>query len=552
MGSDCGDDSTAFGLVLLGMGLAVLASVGSTFGLILQKLAQLQNDALPPEEQYTKTGSLICSPTWIFGLVLLVAVPFPLDLVAFSLAPQSLVVPLTGVTLILNQVIAPFILKEKVTCIDWMATAVITVGIVFTTAFGSHCSYEYTVDQMIDFFDPLAFQIAESFFLVSMIFCWWWVTWGAKSCCSEAKVDQHRSLAYGYMSGAVGGQQQIFLKATGELLETSVNGKGEWDRWESWALTLTCVALAVGQIQLLNKGLGLWTAVKYLPVYNVCLILCSTTYGSIFYQEYKGLDTLGYIMFPIGVTIVVAGSLVLTLKNEPGTTQDPTVAPCNPTKGKTDETPCSGIITEPPDSPKDFKGRTDDTGEERPKSPIKDANPVQLAYPVVFQNGYNSPLCSPKDLKPRWKSAIHVTAEQSIATLPEMGTASIGTPVKILDKIVTRAVLPPIQTSTRSASGSEAAALRPGLAARPVLAPITRPHAAPERTPTPGSEHRKRSKHKVKEGSPRKVKGERRMSKGSPKPSPKSSPRKGKGSSPTSSPRTSPSKSGKGADNKGE
>ena len=43
------------------------------------------------------------------------------------------------------------------------------------------------------------------------------------------------------------------------------------------------------------------------------------------WQEYKGLDTLGYIMFPIGVTIVVVGSMVLTLKNEPGTEQDPTV-----------------------------------------------------------------------------------------------------------------------------------------------------------------------------------------------------------------------------------
>merc|ERR1711865_769144 len=116
--------------------------------------------------------------------------------------------------------------------------------------------------------------------------------------------------------------------------------------------------------------------------------------------------------------IVVAGSLVLTLKNESGTTQDPTVAPGSPQ--------CSGITTEPPDSPRDFKGRTDDTGEERPKSPIKGANPVQLAYPVVFQNGYASPICSPKDLKPRWKSAIHVTAEQSIAALQEMGTASIG------------------------------------------------------------------------------------------------------------------------------
>ena len=35
---------------------------------------------------------------------------------------------------------------------------VIAVGIVFTTAFGSHCSYEYTVDQMLGFFEQLTFQ----------------------------------------------------------------------------------------------------------------------------------------------------------------------------------------------------------------------------------------------------------------------------------------------------------------------------------------------------------------------------------------------------------
>jgi len=323
----CGEDSTGVHLVMIGMALAVLASVGSTFGLILQKLAQVQNDALPPDKQYTKTGAIICSPTWMLGFVLLIAVPFPLDLVAFSLAPQSLVVPLTGVTLILNQVIAPFMLKEKVSMLDWIATGVIAVGIIFTTAFGSHCSYEYTVDHMLGFFEQLAFQVAEVLFVISMVFCWWWVTWGVPRWYADEKADQMRAVAYGYMAGAVGGQQQIFLKATGELLETSINGAGEWDRWESWMLAVACFGFAVAQIQLLNKGLALWTAVKYLPIYNVCLILCSTTYGSIFYQEYKGLETIGYVMFPIGVTVVVAGSMVLTLKNEQRTEQDPTVLP---------------------------------------------------------------------------------------------------------------------------------------------------------------------------------------------------------------------------------
>ena len=44
---------------------------------------------------------------------------------------------------------------------------VIAVGIIFTTAFGSHCSYEYTVDHMLGFFEQLAFQAILSLSLTN-------------------------------------------------------------------------------------------------------------------------------------------------------------------------------------------------------------------------------------------------------------------------------------------------------------------------------------------------------------------------------------------------
>jgi len=499
MGGDCGDESTGIGLVMIGMALAVLASVGSTFGLILQKLAQVQNDALPLEKQYTKTGSLICSPTWILGLVLLVAVPFPLDLVAFSLAPQSLVVPLTGVTLILNQVVAPFLLNEKVTCIDWAATGVITVGIVFTTAFGSHCSYEYTVDQMMGFFENILFQVAQAIFVLSMVFCWWWVNWGAESCCREDAVPRAQAMAYGYMSGAVGGQQQIFLKATGELFETSVGGEGEWDRWQSWMFAILCVLFAGAQIQLLNKGLGLWTAVKYLPLYNVCLILCSTTYGAIFYQEYKQLDTLGFIMFPLGVTIVISGAMVLTLKGETGK-EGPTVAPDTPTE-KTDAGKKDGLSVVVVGDDEDFKGRTDDSGKLRERSPLP-VQKVHQAFPLKLLDPSSPHSSTPRvPQKPRWKSEIqapdHIIPNSHIIKAVHPGS------LQIVTRATPRASLAPLKTLTGSNLGR--------LGGRPVLAPITRPHgdrALAETTPTPGSEHRKRSARKStksRDVSPRKL-----------------------------------------------
>eukprot|EP00658_Telonema_sp_P-2_P032823 TRINITY_DN24212_c0_g1_i1.p1 TRINITY_DN24212_c0_g1~~TRINITY_DN24212_c0_g1_i1.p1 ORF type:complete len:444 (-),score=92.50 TRINITY_DN24212_c0_g1_i1:63-1394(-) len=313
---DCGEHSVGTEFVVLGMGCAVVGSVGSTLGLILQKLAQLQNHDAPQEEKYSTSGAIVWSPTWLLGLAMLILIPFPLDLIAFSLAPQSLVVPLTGVTLVLNQVIAPKVLKERIRLLDWVATGVIVVGIVLSTAFGSHCSRSYTLDQIKHLFEQTPFLVAEGVFVLTMVLSWWWITFGAQMCCTQESNDKSCSVVFGWCAGAVGGQQQIFLKATGELFESGFNGSSDWDRWEAWMFVLGCIVLAVGQIQLLNKGLELWTAIKYLPIYNVCLILCSTTYGSIFYEEYRDLNTVGMVMFPFGVVVVVIGALVLGSKDD--------------------------------------------------------------------------------------------------------------------------------------------------------------------------------------------------------------------------------------------
>jgi len=317
MGGDCGHGAIGVGWTVLGMGLCVVASVGSTVGLILQKLAHTKQESLSDDAKWPEFNGVICAPYWVIGLVLLVAVPFPLDLVAFTLAPQSLVVPLTGVTLVLNQVLAPWMLNEKLTRLDWIATGVICVGIVCATAFGSHCSYRYTLQQMVDLFEETVFIVCEVIWLVMCAFCTFWVMGGAERFYDEqGAINRSRSVAFAVLSGSVGGQQQIFLKATGEMIEASLDDSGEWDRFEPYMFILGCVVFAVGQIMLLNKGLVLWTAVKYLPIYNVALILCSTTFGGVFYKEMESLDTVGLIMFPLGVAIVVAGSMILALKQD--------------------------------------------------------------------------------------------------------------------------------------------------------------------------------------------------------------------------------------------
>ena len=64
--------------------------------------------------------------------------PFPLDFFAFQFAAQSLVAVFAGFTLICNQIMAPCILKERLSKIDVVASAIVVGGTTVATIFGSH------------------------------------------------------------------------------------------------------------------------------------------------------------------------------------------------------------------------------------------------------------------------------------------------------------------------------------------------------------------------------------------------------------------------------
>ena len=66
-----------------------------------------------------------------------------------ALAGQSLIMPLTGVSVVMNQVLAPYILGERLTRVDVFATVIIVLGIVLSTAFGVHTSATFTMDKLV-------------------------------------------------------------------------------------------------------------------------------------------------------------------------------------------------------------------------------------------------------------------------------------------------------------------------------------------------------------------------------------------------------------------
>ena len=87
----------------VGVLCSLLACFGTVSGMMLQKLSHMRNEALPVHQR----KPVLRRPLWWLSLFLMIVVPSPLDVASLALAPQSLLAPLSAVTLLLNALLAP-------------------------------------------------------------------------------------------------------------------------------------------------------------------------------------------------------------------------------------------------------------------------------------------------------------------------------------------------------------------------------------------------------------------------------------------------------------
>jgi len=330
-----GDDdehASAHWLWFLGLALSLGGSALASLGMVLQKLAHNENESRSPSEKFRDYGGLLMSPRWISGFLLLVIIPLPLDLFSLGLAPQSIIAPMSGMTIIFCQVITPCVLKEKITCMDWVASFVITIGCVLVGVAGDQCSMDWTMDQIDQLYADVYFIGMEVIFAVLIVtsfislyliipYCNPGVD-GPQQICPRAKLPEDMSSAeklcrayfHAFLAGALGGQQNVLFKAIGECLEQTFHGDPSgWASVSTYGVLFVLVICAISQIMHLNKGMVLVNAVLFLPMYNSGLIICSSLSGLIFYQEYRRTTALGTAISVLAWAIIVAGIVILSL-----------------------------------------------------------------------------------------------------------------------------------------------------------------------------------------------------------------------------------------------
>eukprot|EP00944_MAST-04C_sp_MAST-4C-sp1_P015785 g15785.t1 len=129
--------------LFIGILIAIIGGLVSSFGLVYQKYAHKLNEGIPKEERgncKVITGFMI----YILGTaIFLVASPY---------APQSVLSALASVNLVGNAVWAPLLLGENIGKADFTGLVFICGGIVLVVIFGNQCSLSYTADEIVRLF----------------------------------------------------------------------------------------------------------------------------------------------------------------------------------------------------------------------------------------------------------------------------------------------------------------------------------------------------------------------------------------------------------------
>ena len=230
----------------------------------------------------------------VAGNVLITVVGTAFGLAAFAFAPQSLVAPLGGLTIVWNALLAtlPYFGGARLSNRDIWSTAACLVGCVTLVAFGPR--REPVPVDPLTVFSQYSFAVL---FFASLL--------GALALDGVADFNSVskdlRRLCLGSVGGIVGGLSNVFAKS-------AVVSGGAHNRTETIILVLAGLCSLL-QLLALNRALARYPPFAIVPVYQVSLLIAATVSGiiSFDYDEFMEFSWFQLAGFVGGVALCVAG-----------------------------------------------------------------------------------------------------------------------------------------------------------------------------------------------------------------------------------------------------
>jgi len=244
-----------------------------------------------------------------FGLgnFLVVVIGTVLGLAAFAYAPQALISPLGGLTLVWNLLLAmlPFFGGVQPKGLEILATLLTLLGTVVIVALGPANREQKNTFWLL---------LKPSFVLLVTLY----FSIGALLETVKHQSRRLRRIAAGALGGLVGGLSNVFAKAAIDFHAGNHVDVEKNDQFNFLIVASIAFALAASQLMFLNQALAAYSAMHIVPVYQTTLIIAATVSGGVAFEEFADFSTLRYIGFGSGVCLSIFGVILLVSASSSG------------------------------------------------------------------------------------------------------------------------------------------------------------------------------------------------------------------------------------------
>jgi drug/metabolite transporter (DMT)-like permease len=217
--------------------------------------------------------------------------------------------------LVFNSICASLILGEPFTRGSLGGTLLVAIGAVLIAIFGAIPEPAHSLDQLLKLLARRGFILwmVMQALLVAIIIGVAGFLARVPSISSSPRIRLLRGLSYGCLSGILSAHSLLVAKSAVELLvRTIVDRINQFNRWQSWAILLGLVSLALTQLFYLNRGLKLVSTSVLYPlifcIYNIIAILD----GLIYFKQTDRLSALHASLIAVGTVILLSGVLALS------------------------------------------------------------------------------------------------------------------------------------------------------------------------------------------------------------------------------------------------
>ncbi|KAK4458470.1 hypothetical protein QBC42DRAFT_23424 [Cladorrhinum samala] len=300
------------GSIALGIVVGLISTSVQSLGLTLQRKSHILEDEKGP---YDARRPPYRRRRWQIGMGMFIISNVLGSSIQISILPLPVLSTLQASGLVFNSICATLILGEPFTRWSLWGTMLVCSGAVLIAIFGAIPSPAHKLSELLDLLGRRPFVIwmsLQAFFVIALAVATELVS-NLTTLMQDARFRLARGFAYGCISGILSAHSLLVAKSAVELLvRTIIERDNQFNHWQSWALVLALVTLALSQLYYLHRGLKLVSTSVLYPlifcIYNIIAILD----GLIYFRQTDMIGPLRACLIGLGTFILLSGVLALS------------------------------------------------------------------------------------------------------------------------------------------------------------------------------------------------------------------------------------------------